>query len=99
MVVPIRAQGPLEPFREGFRQKLETENWSPSATESKLCLFSDLSRWLRGRGLSAADLTGDVVEEYFVSHRRPVLVVSDGTFAAAIVGLSSLRRCRSPRGA
>jgi site-specific recombinase XerD len=69
VVVPIRAQGPLEPFREGFRQKLETENWSPSATESKLCLFSDLSRWLRGRGLSAADLTGDVVEEYFVSHR------------------------------
>ena len=72
MAVPIRAQGPLEPFREGFRQKLEAEGWSPSGTDSKLCLFSDLSRWLRGRELGPADLTADVVAEYFVSLRwRP----------------------------
>lgn len=69
MAVPTRAQGPLEPFREGFRQKLEVEGWSLSGTDTKLCLFSDLSRWLRDRELGPADLTADVVEEYVVSRR------------------------------
>ena len=73
MAVPIRAQGPLEPFRGAFRQKLETEGSSPGRIDSQLCLFSDLSRWLRGRGLGPADLTADVVAEYVVSRRARYL--------------------------
>lgn len=62
-------RGPLEPWRDGFRQFLIAEGYSPKPVELHLALFSHLSGWLGERGLGPADLAG-VGEEFFEERRR-----------------------------
>lgn len=64
-----RATGPLEPFRDGFRQSLLSEGYARKPVELHLALFSHVSRWLGERGLAPVELTAAVVEEFFEERR------------------------------
>lgn len=67
--VAVRVTGPLAPFKDGFSQALEFEGYSPKRVELHLYLAAHLSRWLDERGLPAAQLNCDVVEEFFAARR------------------------------
>jgi site-specific recombinase XerD len=61
--------GPLGPFRDGVEQALRRQGYSTSRTAGLLLLMAHLSRWLEARDLTAADLTGEIVEQFFVAFR------------------------------
>src|SRR5438046_2874260 len=61
----VRVPGPLEPYRDGFREALESAGYAPGPIGLHLALFSHLSGWLRERGGTVERLTAEVVEEFF----------------------------------
>lgn len=63
--LPVGGPGPLEPFRDGFREALESEGYTPGPIGLQLALFSHLNGWLRERGSTVEGLTAEVVEEFF----------------------------------
>jgi hypothetical protein len=65
IVVP----GPLAPFADGLRQDLAGQGYALDTVTDHVHLLADLSGWLAGRGLAAADLTGEAAGE-FVGARR-----------------------------
>jgi integrase/recombinase XerD len=60
--------GPLAPFAEGFKARLEELGYTPLSTATWMRLMVHLSRWLGARGLMAADLSSQRVEQYL--HER-----------------------------
>jgi integrase/recombinase XerD len=60
--------GPLAPFAEGFKARLEELGYTPLSTVTWMRLMVHLSRWLGARGLMAADLSSQRVEQYL--HER-----------------------------
>jgi hypothetical protein len=56
-VAEVRVPGPLAPFVDAFRAALSAAGYTPLSAVVQLRLMVHLSRWLDGRGLSAADLT------------------------------------------
>jgi integrase/recombinase XerD len=65
----VRASGPLQPFRDGFRRALESDGYSPGQVELYLALFSQLSGWLGERGLGPEGLTAEIVIDYLAVRR------------------------------
>lgn len=61
--------GPLEPFRDGFRTFLIDEGYAPMSIQLRLALLSDVSRWMAERGLAPSELAG-VGDEFFAERRR-----------------------------
>jgi integrase/recombinase XerD len=65
IVVP----GPLAPFADGLRQDLAGQGYALDTVTDHVHLLADLSGWLAGRGLAAADLTGEAAGEFPGSRR------------------------------
>jgi site-specific recombinase XerD len=66
---PMRAVGPLEPFRDGLRLALVSQGYAPKPVELHLALLSNLSRWLQQRGLGPDALSPRLIERYFEERR------------------------------
>jgi len=59
----VRADGPLEPFRDGVVEALSASGYSKDRAAQLVRLMTHLSRWLESRGLGPGDLSPEVVEE------------------------------------
>jgi len=68
--------GPLAPFAEGFKARLEELGYTPLSAVTSMRLMVHLSRWLSARGLTAGDLTGERVAQYFGERRAAGYVSS-----------------------
>jgi integrase/recombinase XerD len=65
----IRADGPLEPFRDGVTEALSARGYSKDRAAQLMRLMAHLSRWLESRGLGPGDLSPEVVEDFFGGFR------------------------------
>src|ERR687889_654141 len=65
----IAVGGPLAPFADGLRRDLAGQGFALDTVGDHVHLLADLSGWLSGQGLAAADLT-TVVAERFLADRR-----------------------------
>lgn len=61
--------GPLAPFAEGFKARLEELGYTPLSAVNSMRLVVHLSRWLDACGLTAADLSSGLLEQYFRERR------------------------------
>ena len=73
----IVVAGPLAPFADGLRQDLAGRGYALDTVTDHVHLLADLSEWLAGCGLAAADLTGEAAGEFLgarrvAGHRRGV---------------------------
>ena len=84
---PMRAVGPLEPFRDGFRQALVSQGYAPKPVELHLALLSNLSRWLQQRGLGPDALSPRLIERYLRGAAGLLHLAEDAT----LVGRRCLR--------
>ena len=53
----VRADGPLEPFRDGVAEALSARGYSKDRAAQLMRLMAHLSRWLESRGLGPGDLS------------------------------------------
>lgn len=65
----VRVTGPLTPFAEGFRKRLELLGYAPDSQVVHVRLMSHLSCWLAEHDLDGSDLSESVVAR-FVGDRR-----------------------------
>src|SRR4029077_18606610 len=65
----IVVTGPLAPFADGLRQDLAGQGYALDTVTGHVHLLADLSGWLAGRGLAAADLTGAAAGEFLGARR------------------------------
>lgn len=65
----VLVAGPLGGFAVGFVAELDGLGYAPGSREKQLGLMRHLSSWLGDRGLSAGDLSGEVLAA-FVADRR-----------------------------
>jgi integrase/recombinase XerD len=65
----IRADGPLEPFRDGVAEALSARGYSKDRAAQLMRLMAHLSRWLESRGLGPGDLSPEVVGDFFGGFR------------------------------
>jgi integrase/recombinase XerD len=68
-VSKVVVAGPLAPYTEGFLARLEELGYTPLSAVNSMRLMVHLSRWLHARGLTATDLSGVRVEQYFRERR------------------------------
>jgi integrase/recombinase XerD len=61
--------GPLAPFADAYAAELTERGYTPLATVSELRQVGRLSGWLEASWLSAADLSGERVEQFLVWQR------------------------------
>ncbi len=61
--------GPLAPFADAYCVGLRELGYTPLTTVNELRQVGRLSGWLQARGLSAAELSGERVEEFLVWQR------------------------------
>lgn len=61
--------GPLAPFAAVFGLELRRRGYTPSTVEHQLREAARLSRWLEARGLLAAELTGDRIDQFLAVRR------------------------------
>jgi hypothetical protein len=66
----IKVDGPLAAFAEGMRAGLAAQGYAGDTITDHVHLLADLSGWLAGRGLTAAGLTAEAVEEFTADRRR-----------------------------
>jgi integrase/recombinase XerD len=65
----IVVSGPLAPFADDLRRDLAGRGYALDTVTDHVHRLADLSGWLAGRGLTAADLTGEVAGQ-FLRERR-----------------------------
>jgi integrase/recombinase XerD len=65
----IVVSGPLAPFADDLRLDLAGRGYALDTVTDYVHRLADLSGWLAGRGLAAADLTGEVAGQ-FLRERR-----------------------------
>lgn len=65
----VRVLGPLAPFVEGFRARLELWGYAPESRVVHLRLMAQLSRWLDDRGLGSSTLSTAVMDEFLLDRR------------------------------
>ncbi len=65
----IQVTGPLAPFAEEFRARLERLGYARQSQARHLRLMADLSRWLLERRLDSSVLSSDVVAEFVLGRR------------------------------
>ncbi len=68
-VSKVVVAGPLAPYAERFKARLEELGYTPLSAVNSMRLMVHLSRWLGARGLRAADLSSGRVEQYFRERR------------------------------
>lgn len=68
-VCKVLMTGPLAPFADAYSAELRERGYTPLTTVNQLRQVARLSGWLQAGGLSAADLSGDRVDE-FLAWRR-----------------------------
>lgn len=56
--------GPLVPFAEDFRSRLEASGYAPSRIVNELRVMADLSRWMQARHVSLSHLTAELLQDY-----------------------------------
>jgi len=61
--------GPLAPFADAYSAGLRERGYTPLTTVNELRQVGRLSGWLGASGLSAADLSGERVEQFLVWQR------------------------------
>ena len=61
--------GPLVPFADAYSAELRERGYTPLTTVSELRQVGRLSRWLEARGLSAAELSVERIEQFLVWQR------------------------------
>src|SRR5258708_35500747 len=61
--------GPLAPFPEAYRVALAKRGYTPRTVVNQLRQVARLSQWLKARGLAAAELTGEGVEDFLAFQR------------------------------
>ena len=71
----VQVKGPLAPFAEEFRTRLERSGYAPQSQAGHLRLMADLSRWLvelrlNGSGLSPEVVAGFVLDRRAAGHRH-----------------------------
>jgi integrase/recombinase XerD len=85
--------GPLAPFADGLRGELAGQGFAGDTIRDHVHLLADLSGWLSGQGLGAAELTSGVAQE-FLRVRRAAgrrVGVSDRALAPGLEYLRGLR--------
>lgn len=65
----IVVSGPLAPFAEGLRGALAGQGYALDTVGDHVHLLADLSSWLGGQGLTAAELTGQKADEFLRDRR------------------------------
>ena len=68
-VCRVLMTGPLAPFVEGYSAELRARGYTPLTTVNELRQVGRLSRWLESRGLSAAELSVERVEQFLIWQR------------------------------
>jgi integrase/recombinase XerD len=68
-VSEVVVAGPLAPFAERFKARLQELGYTPLSAVNTMRLMVHLSRWLDARSLTAADLSNGRVEQYFRERR------------------------------
>ncbi len=68
-VTRVRVTGPLAQFAPRLKAKLRECGYTPLSAVNVMRLMAHLSRWLDASGLSAAELTGERVEQYVAARR------------------------------
>lgn len=68
-VCRVLMTGPLAPFAEGYSAELRARGYTPLTTVNELRQVGRLSRWLESRGLSAAELSVERVEQFLIWQR------------------------------
>jgi integrase/recombinase XerD len=61
--------GPLAAFADAYRVELRARGYTALTTVNELRQMARLSRWLEGSGLTAADVSGERVEEFLSVQR------------------------------
>lgn len=82
---------PLGEHAEGFLAELASLDYAPRSRQAHWCLMKHLSRWLAAQGVSAGDLTGDVVERFVAERREQYSCLRSARALAPLLGY--LRRC------
>jgi len=90
----IVVTGPLAPFAGGLRQDLARQGYALDTVTDHVHLLADLSGWLKGRGLAAADLTEETAGE-FLRARRAAGRRTGVTGRALAPSLGYLRRVQA----
>jgi integrase/recombinase XerD len=62
-------EGPLTPWAPGMAETLTALGYTPRLVERHLCLAGGLSRFLHRRGLAAADVSPEVIEQFVAALR------------------------------
>ncbi|MBA2471945.1 MAG: tyrosine-type recombinase/integrase [Pseudonocardiales bacterium] len=68
-VSKVVVAGPLAPFAEGIKARLEELGYTPLSAVTSMRLMVHVSRWLDAHGMTAADLTSERVEQYLRERR------------------------------
>jgi integrase/recombinase XerD len=66
----IIVSGPLAPFADGLRRELAGQGYALDTVGDHVHLLADLSGWLGGQDLTAADLTTQKAEQFLRDRRR-----------------------------
>lgn len=86
--ISARMEGPLAPSAGDLRKVLAAKGYSLRSASELMRLVSRLSCWLEGRGLTAGDVTAEVIDEFFLARRtegcgtRPPMVNGQPTTTA-----------------
>jgi integrase/recombinase XerD len=68
-VSEVRVMGPLVGYRDGFREELFRQGFTPGSASQQLYLMAHASRWLAGQRLSAGEFTSARVVEFLETRR------------------------------
>ena len=87
-----RGGGAVGAVRQGFQARLEELGYTPLSTVTWMRLMVHLSRWLGARGLTAADLSSQRVEQYLRERQAAgyARFLSSRSVAALLGFLSSM---------
>ena len=66
----VRVTGPLAGYVDGFRDELAAQGYTVQVRDRQLRMLAHVSRWMAGQGLSVAELTPDLLEDFLDERRR-----------------------------
>jgi integrase/recombinase XerD len=66
----VRVMGPLAGYADGFRDELAAQGYTVQVRDRQLRMLAHVSRWMAGQGLSVAELTPDLLEDFLDERRR-----------------------------
>ena len=66
----VRVTGPLAGYVDGFRDELAAQGYTVQVRDRQLRMLAHVSRWMAGQGLSVAELTPELLEDFLDERRR-----------------------------